>query len=134
MTRPKIRTFIAILAAAVAVAAVLAPVASAGLVPTTGPTGNVVTQGPTGSTDTIARVNDGRFKTSLEAKKIKAANCANMQVLWDAAKEDADYYGWMGDLAWQKGYTADANHYWSLQLQAIDTMSRVLDDMRAMGC
>jgi hypothetical protein len=38
------------------------------------------------------------------------------------------------DLAWKKGYTADFNHYWNLANQAVDTMSRVLDDMRALGC
>jgi hypothetical protein len=40
----------------------------------------------------------------------------------------------MADLAWKKGYTADFNHYWNLANRAVDTMSRVLDDMRALGC
>jgi hypothetical protein len=132
MTRPKIRTFIAILAAAVAVAAVLAPVASAAPLPTTGPGDTLVT---TTTTDgTTARVNDGRYKTSLEAKKIKAANCATMQVLFDTAKEDADYYGLMADISWENGYTEAGNEYHDQMLNAINIMSRVLDDMRAMGC
>jgi hypothetical protein len=132
MTRPKIRTFIAILAAAVAVAAVLAPVASAGPVPKTGPGSTLVT---TTTTDgTIARVNDGRYRTSLEAKKIKAANCANMEILWQAAKEDADFYRLMSDISRENGYPDASFAYTSLMLEAIDRMGRVLDDMRAMGC
>jgi hypothetical protein len=55
-------------------------------------------------------------------------------LIFDQAKEDADYYNFMADLAWKKGYTADFNHYWNLANQAVDTMSGVLDDMRALGC
>jgi hypothetical protein len=131
MTRPKVRTFIAALAAAVAVAAVLAPVASAGLVPTTGPTETVVTQGPTGSTDTIARVNDGRFKTSLEAKKIKAANCANMRTMYDAAMDDAAYWQYRKASA----QSAEAWAYYNSKYNdAIDDAAQSWSTLVAWGC
>jgi len=131
MTRPKIRTFIAILAAAVAVAAVLAPVASAGLVPTTGPTGTVVTQGPTGSTDTIARVNDGRYRTSLEANKRKAANCANMRLIYDGAMDDAAY--WQHRKA--SAQSAEAWGYYNSQYNAaIDAAANAWSSLVAQGC
>jgi hypothetical protein len=65
------------------------------------PPGTVVTQGPTGSTDTIARVNDGRYRTSQEAKR-KEQSCAHLQLIFDQANENPDYYNFMADLAWKK--------------------------------
>jgi hypothetical protein len=133
MTRPKIRSFIAILAAAVAVAAVLAPVASAGSVPTTGPGGTLVTQTTTTTNDTIARINDGRYKNSLEAKRRKADNCSVQQLIYEQAQDDYLY--------WNNVYQNTSNDQIAQQFDALqhrqeaaDTMAQAWSALVAWGC
>jgi hypothetical protein len=130
MTRTKLRTTIAILAAAFALVAVVAPVASASLIPGTSLGDTLVAQTSTSTTGTVARPNDGRFSRSLEAKR-KAFACGIQQLIFDQAIQEVKEWNDAYDHAQT---TEEQNHALDERQSALETAQQATDQILANHC